>query len=256
MGGPGIGGGNAVFVGGVWYAINGWLTWALGELDGVVPRAGAYALDELERNTLAAHAAAFPRRWNGVLSVDDACNAWFAEDPGDCGIDLDHTYAGQIMHQPAWTLYATTRLAGITPTARGYRFTPRLPLRRFSLRLPRVGIEVRPGSVRGYVRPSAGGALDDRGGPPRPRPGDRLGGGPAGALHCPRRAWCASGCPRAPGARRTSRSYLPDFWLLCNHRAGRARARLGTWSQPHARPVAPRAGAGRVLLRRVPGSEP
>ena len=127
MGGPGIGGGNAVFVGGVWYAINGWLTWALGELDGVVPRAGAYALDELERNTLAAHAAAFPRRWNGVLSVDDACNAWFAEDPGDCGIDLDHTYAGQIMHQPAWTLYAATRLAGITPTARRLPLHPAAP---------------------------------------------------------------------------------------------------------------------------------
>jgi hypothetical protein len=159
VGGPGVGGGNAVFVGGVWYAINGWLTWALGELDGVVPRAGAYALDELERNTLAAHAAAFPRRWNGVLSIDDACNAWFADDPGDCGIDLDHTYAGQIMHQPAWTLYATTRLAGIVPTARGYRFQPRLPLRRFSLRLPRVGIDVRPGALRGYLRPSAGGGL-------------------------------------------------------------------------------------------------
>ena len=159
-GGPGIGGGNAVFVGGAWYAVNGWLTWALGELAGVVPRAGAYALDELERNTLAAHAAAFPGRWNGVLSVDDACNAWFAPDPGDCGIDLDHTYAGQIMHQPAWTLYAATRLAGIVPTARGYRFRPRLPLRRFSLRLPRVGIAVRPGSVRGYVRPSAGGRLE------------------------------------------------------------------------------------------------
>ena len=156
---PGIGGGNAVYVGGAWYAINGWLTWALGELDGVVPRAGAYALDELERNTLAAHAAAFPRRWNGIVSVDDACNSWFAEDPGACGIGLDHTYAGQIMHQPAWTLYAATRLAGIAPTAHGYRFDPSLPLRRFSLRLPNAGVSVRPGSVRGYVRPLRGGPL-------------------------------------------------------------------------------------------------
>ncbi|HEU0023033.1 MAG TPA: hypothetical protein VFQ12_00280 [Thermoleophilaceae bacterium] len=159
VGGPGIGGGNAVFVGGAWYAINGWLTWALGELDGVVARAGAHALDELERNTLAAHAAAFPRRWNGVLSIDDVCHAWFAADPAGCGIGLDPTYAGQIMHQPAWTLYAATRLAGIVPTAGGYRFVPRLPLRRFSLRLPRVGLEVRPGSLRGYLRPSDGGPL-------------------------------------------------------------------------------------------------
>jgi hypothetical protein len=159
VGGPGIGGGNAVYVGGVWYAVNGWLTWALGELDGVVPRARAHALDELERNTLAAHAAAFPSRWNGVLSVDDACHSWFAEDPAGCGVGLDPTYAGQIMHQPAWTLYALTRLAGIVPTADGYRFRPRLPLRRFSLRLPRVGLEVRPRAVRGYLRPAAAGAL-------------------------------------------------------------------------------------------------
>lgn len=48
-------------MGGTWYAVKGWLTWALGSLDGVVPRAGAYALDELQRNTLRAHARAFPR---------------------------------------------------------------------------------------------------------------------------------------------------------------------------------------------------
>ena len=52
---------NAVYVGGAWYAVNGWLTWALGELDGVVPNAREYALDELERNTLAAHATRLPR---------------------------------------------------------------------------------------------------------------------------------------------------------------------------------------------------
>ncbi len=159
VGGPGIGGGNAVYVGGTWYAINGWLTWALGELDGLVPRAGAYALRELEGNTLAAHAHAFPDRWNGILSVDDVCNSWFSEDPGACGIGLDHTYAGQIMHQPAWTLYALTRLAGIRPTARGYRFAPSLPLKSFSLRLPNVGVAVRRGLLRGYVRPQRGGPL-------------------------------------------------------------------------------------------------
>ncbi|MBN1529758.1 MAG: hypothetical protein JW895_11890 [Thermoleophilaceae bacterium] len=160
VGGPGIGGGNAVYVGGVWYAINGWLTWALGELDGTVPGAARYALDELERNTLAAHAHAFPNRWNGIISVDDACHSWFAEDPGACGIGLDRTYAGQIMHQPAWLLYATTRLAGIRPTARGYRLSPSLPLKRFSLRLPNVGVSLDRGVLRGYVRPSRGGPLE------------------------------------------------------------------------------------------------
>ena len=35
----GVGSNNAVYVGGAWYAVNGWLTWALGELEGVVPDA-------------------------------------------------------------------------------------------------------------------------------------------------------------------------------------------------------------------------
>ena len=250
VGGPGIGGGNAVFVGGVWYAINGWLTWALGELDGVVPRAGAYALDELERNTLAAHAAAFPRRWNGVLSVDDACNAWFAQDPGDCGIDLDHTYAGQIMHQPAWTLYAATRLAGIAPTARGYRFPPRLPLRRFSLRLPRVGIEVRPGSVRGYVRPSAGGPLEIE----VARPGRGRVTAWAEGRRVPssvRAGLVRFRLPRAPAARLTSRSRL-----LSGRRRARVIAAVGARGQlacsgpPPRPPIASRCAPTRTCSGR------
>ena len=148
-------------MGGAWYAVNGWLTWALGELDGVVPRARAYAFDEFLRNTLAAHATAYPRHWNGVISVDDVCSACYSRRPGALRHRLcDRPTHGQIMHQPAWTLFAAIKLAGIEPTAHGYRFDPRLPLRRFSLRLPRVGIAVRPGSVRGYVRPSAGGRLE------------------------------------------------------------------------------------------------
>jgi len=60
----------AVFVGGTWYSIDGPLTWALGTLDGTVPGASALALDELERNTLHAHATAYPDHWSGVLDVD------------------------------------------------------------------------------------------------------------------------------------------------------------------------------------------
>ena len=62
----------AVFVGGTWYSIDGPLTWALGTLDGTVPGASALALDELERNTLHAHATAYPDHWSGVLDVGDA----------------------------------------------------------------------------------------------------------------------------------------------------------------------------------------
>ena len=248
--GPGIGGGNAVFVGGVWYAINGWLTWALGELDGVVPRAGAYALDELERNTLAAHAAAFPRRWNGVLSVDDACNSWFAEDPGDCGIDLDHTYAGQIMHQPAWTLYATTRLAGITPTARGYRFTRGCRCGASPCACRAWGSRSVPGSVRGYVRPLPAARSRSRW-PTRPRPVTS--------------GWAAVGRARGPPGlvrfrlptrrrARTSRCRLPDERAQRRSAAAVRRSRPARRARPRRRrrPTASRCAPTRSLLGQAP----
>ena len=158
----GVGDRNAVFVGGTWYALNGPLTWALGALDGTVPGAAALALDELERNTLHAHATAYPDHWSGVLDVDDACRSFFSSAPDRCGIDFllaEGAGNGHVTHQPAWSLLATLRLAGIQPDGRGYTIAPSLPLRRFSLRLPQVGIAVRRGELRGYVRPLAGRSL-------------------------------------------------------------------------------------------------
>ncbi|MEA2422568.1 MAG: cellobiose phosphorylase, partial [Thermoleophilaceae bacterium] len=147
-----IGGNGAVYVGGTWFAVNGWLTWALASLDGVVPHAADYALDEFARNTLAAHANAFPNHWDGILSVDDVCNSFHAtDDPAKCGNGLSTSYEGQIMHQPAWSLYDATKLAGIQPTAAGYTFDPHLPSSRFSLRFPDVGVAYERRRARGYV---------------------------------------------------------------------------------------------------------
>ena len=158
----GVGDNNAVFVGGVWYSLNGPLTWALGALDGVVPGAARKALDELERNTLTAHASAFPDHWAGILHVDDACNSFYASAPDQCGIPLlygQHPYTGQIAHQPAWSLFSALRLAGVEPTRDGYSIAPSLPLRRYELRLPRVGIEVRRRELRGYIETESSGPI-------------------------------------------------------------------------------------------------
>ena len=87
----GVGDNHAVFVGGQWFAVNGWLVWALARLDGVIPRARAYAFDELERNTLAARATVYPDHWDGILSVDDACRSWYSTDPEECGIGLSRS---------------------------------------------------------------------------------------------------------------------------------------------------------------------
>jgi len=153
----GVGDGNAVFVGGSWYALNGPLVWALGDLVGKVPGAAGKAFDELKRNTLTTHAQAFPEHWGGVLSIDDACDSFYASTPDECGIDLllnltGHEVSGQITHQPAWGLMSALRLAGVEPDERGYTFAPVLPLRHFSIRLPQIGIAVSRSSMHGYVR--------------------------------------------------------------------------------------------------------
>jgi hypothetical protein len=155
----GISPNNAVFPGGAWYSINGWLTLALARMAGTVPHARADAFDELRRNTLAAHAHAFPDHWNGILSVDDVCYAFYETDPSRCGIGFTTTYDTQIMHQPAWSLFDTIGLAGIEPTRAGYRIDPELPMSSFSLRLSRSGVAYSRGVARGYLRPAGHGRL-------------------------------------------------------------------------------------------------
>jgi hypothetical protein len=157
------GGNNAVFVGGAWYAVNGWLTWALGQLDGIVPDAAEFALDELERNTLKAHAEAWPEQWNGILNVDDMCNAHFADDPSLCGIGIFVSLLninGQVAHQPAWSLFAALKLAGVEPIKTGYRIAPRLPLEKWSLRFPSIGVAQDAARLSGYLRLEGAGPLE------------------------------------------------------------------------------------------------
>jgi Glycosyl hydrolase 36 superfamily, catalytic domain/Glycosyltransferase family 36 len=158
----GVGDNNANYVGGVWFDVNGWVTWALGELDGVVQGARRYAWSEYTRNTLATHATAFPDHWAGTISVDDTCYAYYASRPAQCGNDLYRQYDGQITEQPTWMVMDAIRLAGITPTRRGYRIAPHLPFSRFSLRLPRISVAARSTQLRGYVRPVESGPIELR----------------------------------------------------------------------------------------------
>jgi hypothetical protein len=164
--------GSSEWPGGAWFAVNGWWTWALSELDGVVPDAVAYAFDEFERNTLAAHATAFPDHWDGVITVDDECAAYFQSPNSGCGIGLATGegaipgYDTQVMHQPAYSLFDLLKLAGIDATTDGYRIVPRLPMTSFNVRFPDVGLARQPGLIRGYLRTAGGNATLDVAPPP------------------------------------------------------------------------------------------
>jgi hypothetical protein len=152
----------AEWVGGTWFDVNGWLTWALSTLDHTVPRARQLAWDEYTRNTLANHATRFPDHWDGTISVDDACEAFYSKQTDFCGVSLTTAYAGQITEQATWMVMDAIRLAGITPTGAGYRIAPRYPFRHFSLRLPQIGVASESRRMRGYVTTRAGRSLQMR----------------------------------------------------------------------------------------------
>ena len=151
--------GAAEWPGGVWFDLNGWLTWSYGSLDGVVPGARGLAWDEYLRNTLANHATLWPDHWDGTISVDDVCYGFYSAHPDYCGNGLGTTYEGQITEQPTWMVMNAIRLAGVTPLVDGYQVTPHLPMASFSLRFPDVGVAASPGVLRGYVRPEQGGVV-------------------------------------------------------------------------------------------------
>jgi hypothetical protein len=151
--------GAAQWPGGIWFDLNGHLTWAYASLDGTLPGARDLAWDEYVRNTLARHAELWPDHWDGTISVDDVCHAFYGDHPESCGTGLSQAYAGQITEQPTWMVMGAIRLAGITPTEHGYDIHPHLPFGRFSLRMPRIGIAADTRSYRGYVRPAGGGPI-------------------------------------------------------------------------------------------------
>jgi hypothetical protein len=151
--------GGAEWPGGVWFDLNGDLTWAYAEEDGVLPNARALAWSEYLRNTLANHATQFPNHWDGTISVDDECEAWYSEIPAKCGNGLSTAYAGQITEQPTWMVMDAIRLAGVTPMQGGYLVEPHLPMRTFSLRMPELGVAAAAHLLRGYVVTQTSGSL-------------------------------------------------------------------------------------------------
>jgi hypothetical protein len=151
--------GASQWPGGIWFDLNGQLTWAYSSLDGALRGARALAWDEYTRNTLARHAELYPDHWQGTISVDDVCHAFYGNHPESCGTGLSQTYSGQITEQATWMVMDAIRMAGITPTRLGFQIAPHLPFAHFSLRLPQIGIASETRRLRGYVKPVQAGSM-------------------------------------------------------------------------------------------------
>ncbi len=138
--------------GGVWPSINGTLVWALARVD------GGMAWDEWVKNSLAAHAEAYPEVWYGIWSGPDTYNSTLSPYPGQTVFD-ERFIAGEPpedwfnmgvnwtdfpvmnMHPHAWPLYDVPKLLGVEFTPEGLVLTPALPQDRifFQITLARAG---------------------------------------------------------------------------------------------------------------------
>jgi hypothetical protein len=110
--------------GGVWAAINGLLAWA-------------YALHEprlawrsLSKQSLAAHARAYPNVWYGIWSGPDAYNAHYAGRPGETFVQpatpmVEYPVMNSNAHAPP--ILALLRVLGIETSKQGIVINPRVP---------------------------------------------------------------------------------------------------------------------------------
>ncbi len=109
------------------------------------------------RNTMAAHAKAYPDVWFGIWSGPDGLNGPGGDRPGGTWfspLTPMTDYPVQNNNQHAMPLYATIRMAGVVATARGLRIDPRVPDKTFSLRTQIVDVSMAPGSLHVVYRPT------------------------------------------------------------------------------------------------------
>jgi hypothetical protein len=154
---------------GVWPSINGTLVWALALAD------GAMAWDEWQKNTLAAHAEAYPDVWYGIWSGPDTYNSHFSPyagqtifTPKEMETGAPSAWTGNVkiawtdfpvmnMHPHAWPLYSLAKLLGISFTEEGLELAPALPFEEFTFSSPLVGLQKTAGGYKGWYAPAVAG---------------------------------------------------------------------------------------------------
>lgn len=123
--------------GGVWHAANMFLTWGYSKIN------PDYARESLLKNTLCAHAEAYPHIWFGIWSAPDSYNAHDARNPGETFYHVTPMTDFPVMNANAHAnpITSALKLCGIEPTLDGFYIAPKLPDKEFSLRTPLVSVE-------------------------------------------------------------------------------------------------------------------
>ena len=134
----------------VWPAVSGLLSWGYAQSD------PERAWRHLARNTLAAHATAFPALWYGIWSGPDGMQGVGGDRPGEAWYSVvtpmtDFPVANANQH--AMPLLAALRVAGVEATERGLSLAPHVPGRRFALSCELLDLEQQGATLRGTYRP-------------------------------------------------------------------------------------------------------
>ena len=136
-------------VGGVWPVASAWLTEAYALHD------PARGWDSLVRNTLFAHARAFPHLWYGVWSGPDSYYGPDAERPGEADAHLATAltdYPVLNTHAHGSVLRALFALAGIRGAGDGIAIAPLLPTETYAIVWPQLSLTSTPTSIGGTLR--------------------------------------------------------------------------------------------------------
>jgi len=150
------GGPDLPLIGGIWPVANAWLTGAYARRD------PAEAWSSFTRNTLAAHAEAYPGLWYGIWTGPDSFNGPDDERPGEADAHLATAltdYPALNVHVHTGPLRALPELVGVNGTRDGLRITPRLPTETFSVVWPRLEVRGTPQSIEGRYAASADGPV-------------------------------------------------------------------------------------------------
>ncbi len=135
----------------VWPAISGLLTWGYALSDS--PR----AWNHLAKNTMAAHALAFPNVWSGIWSGPDGLESRYGDRPGQSwysAVTPMTDFPVQNNNQHAMPLLALLRTCGVEASASGLVIDPHAP-EDFSLETELVDLSRRGTLISGSYRPNA-----------------------------------------------------------------------------------------------------
>ena len=143
--------------GGVWYAINAWLTWAWSLCN---PQ---QAWEFLMKNMLFTHAEVYPRIWYGIWSGPDAYNAIEHPRAGET-FCLNFTPMTQFpimnMNCHAGILFAVLKILGLCPKNRTFVIDPKVPFTEFSVQTPLISYSYQPDKIKLQYIPVCSGNIN------------------------------------------------------------------------------------------------